>query len=233
MLLNKFDNPIESCEIKMHGTEGVFEGYASVWGRVDSYGDTVLKGAFESTLQDRARPPMMLYGHSPGRVIGKWTDMKEDATGLRVSGELTPNHTDAMNIKASMEHGAITGLSIGFRINQNGAEDTDEGRILKDLDLVEVSVVSMPAESEARIDTVKSEIFDLGTIRDVELWLREAAAFPRSMAKDFMSQLRDIYQREADEDARRQIESLHAEAKLAEGQAWVTETINHHFGKIL
>ena len=131
MLLNKATNPLADCQLKFdNGKEGVFEGYASVWGRVDSYGDTVVKGAFEKTIaqhKDMQRMPLMLFGHSPGRVIGKWQVMTEDDYGLRVVGELTPGHTDAENIKASMFHGAISGLSIGFRLPPNGSEEKGDG----------------------------------------------------------------------------------------------------------
>ena len=62
MLLNKFDNPLDSCELKFDdGKFGIFEGYASVWGRVDTFGDTVIKGAFAKTLEDRERMPLMLF----------------------------------------------------------------------------------------------------------------------------------------------------------------------------
>jgi HK97 family phage prohead protease len=200
MLLNKIDNPLDSCQLKFDGLQaGQFEGYASTFGNVDSYGDTILKGAFSDTLEGRSRPVRMFYGHSPGRPIGIWKAMAEDGTGLRVKGELTPGHTDAENVYASMKHGAIDGLSIGFRIPPGGSEEKEEGgRVIKQIDLVEVSVVSMPAEGTALVESVKSEIDSIESIRDAELFLRDAGNFPRSMAKALISQLRPLYQREAD-----------------------------------
>ena len=234
MLLNKATNPLADCQLKFdNGKEGVFEGYASVWGRVDSYGDTVVKGAFEKTIaqhKESSRMPLMLFGHSPGRVIGKWQVMSEDDYGLRVVGELTPGHTDAANIKASMEHGAISGLSIGFRLPPNGSEEKDDGRILKEIDLVEISVVSMPAEDAARIDQVRSDIESLETIRDAELWLRDAAAFSRAQAKAFIATMRDIHQRDADAEAKAKQEALDAEAVKTEQGQWLKQILNNHFG---
>jgi HK97 family phage prohead protease len=225
MLLNKFDNPIEECQLKFddESKQGVFTGYASVFGGVDSYGDTITKGAFAETIEQRKRPVRMFYGHSPGRVIGKWLDMKEDDTGLFVRGEFTPGNTDAANVYASMKHGAVDGLSIGFRIPTGGAEDIEEGgRRINKIDLVEISVVSMPADDSAVIQSVKSiadEIKSIETIRDAELFLRDAGNFPRSMAKAFASQLRDVYLREADQ-LNQQNEALR------DGREWVDHLVS-------
>lgn len=226
MLLNKYDNPLESCQLKFAGAEtdsGVFTGYASVFGGVDSFGDTITKGAFLDTLENRKRPVRMFYGHSPGRVIGKWLDLVEDETGLFARGELTPNNRDAMDVYASMKHGAIDGLSIGFRIPQGGAEDIEDGgRRINKVDLVEISVVSLPADDTARVQTVKSiadEISQIKDIRDAELFLREAGNFPRSMAKALLGQLKHVYLRDADIE-RKQMEALR------DGRQWVNELVD-------
>ena len=207
-ILTRIDNPLELCDLKFaSGKTGVFEGYASTFGNVDSFGDTILKGAFSDTLEERKRPVRMFFGHSPGRVIGKWTMLKEDRIGLRVNGELTPGHSDAENVYASLKHGTLDGLSIGFRIPTGGAEDTDSGgRLISKVDLIEISVVSLPAEDEARISSVKSitdEINSIQTIRDAETFLRDAGSFPRSMAKALISQLRAVYLREAETETER------------------------------
>ena len=136
-------------------------------------------------------------------MIGKWLDIEEDDVGLYVRGEFTPDNTDAMNVYASMKHGAIDGLSIGFRIPPKGAEEVEGGgRRINKVDLVEISVVSLPADNDATIQMVKSisdEIDNIKSLREAELFLREAGNFPRSMAKAYISQLRGVYLREADE----------------------------------
>lgn len=230
MLLNKATNPLESCEIKFDQQEGVFSGYASVFGGVDSYGDTIVRGAYSDTLANRQRPPLMLFGHNAGRVIGKWTALAEDEKGLVVTGELTPGHTDAKNAYASLKHGAITGLSIGFRVPDGGAEEKDGVRLLKKIDLVEISLVSMPADDLARVDNVRAEIETLQNIRDVELWLRDAAAFSRTQAKAFLAQLREILQRDADDHAAK-LEALEAEARKSKDGEWLTAVINSQLRK--
>lgn len=158
-----------------------FEGYASVWGRVDSYGDTMLKGAFLDSLKERR--PMMLFGHSPGRVPGKWLKYTEDDKGLLVRGQLTPGHSEASDIAASLKHEALNGLSIGgyttdFEPQKNG------GRVISKFDLYEISIVSMPAENEARVETASvKEMLDTCTkLSDFESFLREAGGLAKSAA---------------------------------------------------
>jgi HK97 family phage prohead protease len=194
------DLPLEACELKFLNSKSdaiTFEGYASVWGRKDSYGDTILKGAFTDAI--KARRPMMFFGHNPGRVIGKWTSIEEDDKGLLVKGELTPGHRDAQDVAASLKHGAVSGLSIGGYTLRS--EDLpDGGRIIKAFDLYEISVVSMPAEDEARIDmaSVKSRIDQCHQFKDFEALLCETGAFSRSDATAFVARLRRLSQGEPD-----------------------------------
>ncbi len=195
-MLHKHDLALESCELKFAGDTGKFEGYASVFGGVDSYGDTINKGAFLKTLDGRQRMPLMLYGHNPGRVIGKWLHLEEDSKGLIAHGEFTPGHSDAQDVFASMKHGALDALSIGFRIPKGGAEEkADGGRIIKDVDLVEISVVSMPADDSARIHSIKALIDTIETLKDAEYFLREAG-ISRSAARDFVSRISKLIRRE-------------------------------------
>ncbi len=203
-MLQKYDLSLDSCELKFANDTGKFEGYASVFGGVDSYGDTINKGAFLKTLDGRQRMPLMLFGHNPGRVIGKWLHLGEDAKGLIAYGEFTPGHSDAQDVFASMKHGAIDGLSIGFRIPKGGAEEkADGGRIIKDVDLVEISVVTLPADDAARIHNVKELIDSIETLKDAEYFLREAGV-SRSAARDFVSRLAKVIRREGG-DLREQI----------------------------
>lgn len=158
---------LQSAEIKM-GAEGTlkFEGYASVFGGLDSYGDTVVAGAYKNTLADRDRPVQLRWNHH-GPIVGKYVEMFEDEKGLYVRGELTKGHTEAENVAALLRHGAISGLSIGYIVKdsqQNGVV-----RELKEIDLIEISVVEEPADNSARIQSVKSA----ESLKDVELILRQ------------------------------------------------------------
>jgi HK97 family phage prohead protease len=152
-----------------------------VWGRVDSYGDTVIKGAFAEAL--KTRRPMMLFGHNPGRVPGKWLSYEEDDKGLFVKGALTPGNAEARDIGANLKFGALNGLSIGG-YSTDWESQKEGGRIIRGFDLYEISIVSMPAEQEARVDTasVKQMLDECDKLSDFEAFLREAGGLSKSAA---------------------------------------------------
>ncbi|MCL6557191.1 MAG: HK97 family phage prohead protease [Firmicutes bacterium] len=171
---------LEDTEIKMDGDTGKFSGYASVFGGVDSYGDTIIKGAFESSL--RSGKPKMFFNHSWDMPIGKWTKAKEDDKGLFVEGELTPGLALSADVRAAMRHGTLDGLSIGGYLKKGDYEETEGGRIIRKWsNLMEVSPVVFPADGAARVDlsSVKSIDFEsllpeCKTEKDIEKLLRDA-----------------------------------------------------------
>jgi uncharacterized protein len=185
--LRLVDCELKFAEKKSPDDPVSFSGYASKWGGVDAYGDTVVKGAFSKAL--KARMPMMFMSHNPNRVIGKWTDAGEDSKGLHVKGELTPGHSDAADTAASLKHGALSGLSIGGWTTDS--EPTDNGRNIREFDLYEISPTAMPADDDARIDlsTVKSMIDACESPADFEGLLREAG-FSKANATSFVARMR-------------------------------------------
>ena len=221
MLLNKILNPLDKCNLKFgetgvdQVTTGLFEGYAATFGNIDVFGDTILPGAFTETIENRDRSVKMFYEHDRKMVIGKWLDMKEDDVGLYVWGELTPGNSNAQNAYASMKHGAIDGLSIGFNPAPGGKKDiAGGGRVLSKINLVEISPTALEADLSARVSLIKSEeIKEIESIRDLELVLRDVG-FSRSMAKSFISQSKSVFQRDADEEDRQKEESKSAKEWL-------------------
>jgi len=163
---------VTSAQFKFNGDTGQFEGYASVFDGVDSYGDTIMAGAFRKTLENRDRAVRMRWNHF-GPVIGKWMELMEDSKGLYVRGELTPGHSVAEDVKASLKHGAIDGLSIGFYLDDY-EDKPGGGREIRSLRLVEISVVEEPADLGAKIDNIKSALVDATRYADVEQILRDA-----------------------------------------------------------
>lgn len=160
------------------------EGYASVFGGVDSYGDTVHKGAYENTLKNRERPVRMRWNHF-GDIIGKWVDMYEDEKGLYVVGELTKGHSVAENVYASLKHGAIDGMSIGYFSIKDSPNDHG-GSDLHEVKLVEISVVEEPADLNATISNIK----EFRSLKEYERALRDVG-FSQSQAKRFVSGIKN------------------------------------------
>ena len=177
---------LNNIEVKFdESRRGYFSGYASVFGGVDAYGDTVMPGAYKSTLENRNRPVQMRWNHF-GEVIGKWTNMYEDQKGLFVEGELTPGHSKAEDVYASLQHGAISGLSIGYRVNKSAPNET-KGLDLYEIDLVEISIVETPADLAAQIGDVKSEFDAIQSEKELEAFLRDVGNFSHTMAKGIIS----------------------------------------------
>jgi HK97 family phage prohead protease len=187
--------PFGQAELKFkrNGDAVQFAGWAALFNSKDFYGDTILPGAFTKTLKNRSFPVMMFKGHNPSFPIGKWLDLTEKDLGLWAEGELTPGNSIASDTAASLKHGAVTGLSQGFYIPDGGADElTSGGRIIKEVDLVEISVVSLPAEQGALITDVKSAIEALDTLAGAEMLLREFAGLSRTESTMLVSRLKAI-----------------------------------------
>ena len=148
-------------EVKEITDEGVVEGYASIFGNVDQGGDKVAPGAFAESLtraRQEGRKVKMLWQHDPDRPIGVWDDLVEDGKGLRVRGTLVLEVERAREALALMKAGAMGGLSIGYRTLFS--EPDGNVRVLRKLDLYEVSPVTFPMNRAAKITAVKGEGFD-------------------------------------------------------------------------
>jgi HK97 family phage prohead protease len=194
---------LETVEFKFdEARKGFFSGYASVFDGVDSYGDTIVKGAYAKTLSERQRPIQMRWNHF-GPVIGKWISAQEDEIGLRMDGELTLGHSVADDAYALMKHGAVNGLSIGFRIPEGGSEKSGDVRLLKRIELVEVSIVEEPADLSARIGDVKSAIDEIESLKQAEAFLRDVGGLSWAAAKALASQIKSVALRDGDAEETR------------------------------
>lgn len=143
---------------------GIIEGYAATWD-LDRGNDIIQKGAFSLTVKDhqtKGRPIRMLFGHDYANLIGGYPqdDMREDAKGLYVVGEINLETQGGREAYALAKQGVLTDMSIGFRIPENGSERKQvEGRsvrIIKSIDLYEISLVPEPMNTQANITSVKS-----------------------------------------------------------------------------
>ena len=150
---------VKFCQADLEAVDrrGVFEGYASVFNKMDLGRDVVLPGAFRASLQTRgAAGVRMLFQHNPNEPIGVWEKIYEDARGLYVRGRLMLEVTKGREVLSLMRAGALDGLSIGFRAEQGVRSRRTGVRRLRQIDLWEVSVVTFPMLPEARVSQVKS-----------------------------------------------------------------------------
>ena len=169
-----------AAEIKAaDGDEGIVEGYGSVFGVLDQGGDVVEKGAFAGSL-GKVRPKM-LWQHDPSQVLGVWDAVEEDDRGLKLRGRLNLQKQLGRDVLSDIRMGAINGMSIGYRTRKSAAQGN--ARLLKEVDLWEVSLVTFPMNEAATIDAVKAA--DMGP-REFEQALRDAG-FSLSVAKRLMS----------------------------------------------
>ena len=171
---------LEDEEDKDYGT---FEGYGSVFGNKDLGNDVIEAGAFTRSLK-RKKPHQvkLLYQHKSDMPIGVFDEIKEDDRGLYVKGRLALKTQAGAEAYELLKMGALDGLSIGFRVNPKEVsyDKRANKRIIKEVDLMEVSLVTFPMNPKATVMSVKGEEI---SIREWENGLRDAFNLSRSEAK--------------------------------------------------
>lgn len=178
-----------------HGS-GEVEGYGSTFGNIDFGGDVMVPGAFRKSLEDRGRagkPIPMLWQHDTREPVGLWSEYREDDKGLYLSGRILVDTTKGRDAIVFAKNKVVTGLSIGF-VTKDADEDMTTGiRRLKEVDLMEVSLVTFPMNDQAGLTGAKfmDSIKDMSE-RDVERWIRDVAGVSQREAKAAVSRLLDI-----------------------------------------
>ena len=175
-----------NLNIKAVQEDGFFSGYGAVFGNVDWHNDVILHGAFQKSLQrweEKGKMPPVLWNHNDGEPIGVYTNIYEDEKGLFVEGRLLIDDVPrAKSTHALLKAGAIDGLSIGYK-TKKANQQTNGIRELIELDLGEISIVTMPSNKESLITSVKSKLEEgeLPTLPEFEKFLRESG-FSKSQA---------------------------------------------------
>src|ERR1019366_6713947 len=139
---------------------------------VDSQNDTITPGAFADTIAQHkaaATAPSLLWSHDMAEPVGKLIGLQEDARGLQVRGKLNLNTAAGVKAHEHLKAGDVSGLSIGYIVPPGGQEQKRSGaRILKKLNLHEVSLATIPADARARVTGVKM----LTSLSELERGLR-------------------------------------------------------------
>lgn len=162
-----------TLDVKAVGDQGRIEGYGAIFGNVDSYGDIIEPGAFTDTLGKRKIK--MLWQHDMKNPVGTWDEYFEDDKGLYVKGSIAIKSTRGRDAYELVKADAIDGLSIGYVTKDYEMEGNN--RRLKMVDLFEISLVTMPANSLAMVSDVKN-----ADVRAIEAAFRQMG-FSQSEAK--------------------------------------------------
>ena len=163
--------------------KGLFSGYGSIFNNKDLGNDVVLAGAFAQSIGRKgAKAVKLLYQHKQDEPIGVFDEIIEDSKGLKVKGRLAMGTQRGKEVYELMKMGAIDGLSIGYRVDDKGYEydKRRRRRMLKSVDLMEISAVTFPMNPRARIQAVKGAE---RTVRDWEQFLRDEGSLSRTEAK--------------------------------------------------
>lgn len=175
---------LSAAEIDLAGGEHEWRvnGYATKFGNANCYGFKIAQGAYADLIASGVKP-LMFFNHDSYLVpIGRWDSLEENARGLKVSGVLTQGVSLASDVYAALRAGTVDGLSVS--IGWNSEDESEEDGILtlsKISALDEISIVTFPADSKARVsqvlsaDDIDERIESLATVRDLETFLREVA----------------------------------------------------------
>jgi HK97 family phage prohead protease len=152
----EFKDCLLELKAAAEGGPGTLEGYAAVFNNVDRDDEVIDPGAFQRSLDDFKASGFLCNGHNWKEELGTIVDAKEDDHGLLVTAEFFST-ADAQQVRQRLAEkharGRRQGMSIGYRVKQ--ASKVNGVRHLTDLDLMEVSVVTVPANPQARVSAVK------------------------------------------------------------------------------
>ena len=200
-----------SFDIKSYDDEDgerKFSGYANTFDHKDRAGDITQKGAFTKSIKEHianGTKPLMLMHHDHSRPVGVWEKLVEDAKGLYVEGRLTKGVRDADEAYALLKDGALNSMSIGYKVIDEEYDRSKGANLLHEVSLFEISLVSIPANEQSTVMSVKSDdTIDARALekhlRDVGLSRREAKAV-LSKGLSGLSPQRDAAEEDSNRDA--------------------------------
>lgn len=146
--------PFELTELKADDGLMTFSGYASTFGNLDHTGDVIMRGAFDATLAT-GRKRRLLWMHDMAEPVGVEQTLSVDDKGLFGTWKLSRT-TRGLDTYELLKDGAVDSLSIGYMAEDFEYDDAGT-RLLKEIDLLEVSIVSIPANDLAVITQVKAD----------------------------------------------------------------------------
>jgi len=190
------------CEFKEIDTEedGAFEGYGSVFNNKDLGNDVIRKGAFSETLKYRKPKQIkLLYQHKTDEPIGVIDSLQEDNKGLYIKGRLAMGTQKGREVYELMKMGALDSMSIGYRLSPDDYkyDPKQKKRIIKSVDLMEISLVTFPMNPKAKVTKVKLAEMN---VREIEEHLRDVGCESFSVAKHTAQVLYKSYRSDQQRD---------------------------------
>ena len=188
----------------------VVTGYASIFNNRDLGDDIVLPGTWTKSIEsmrETGRMPLFLFNHKMhyDAPIGAVVDLREDKRGLWFKSELPKDDSFvAGRIVPQLKRRGLKGVSVGYRCRD--FDRKDGARLIKRADLIEISIVNLPMNPLASVETVKSE--RLGeddwtdmTVREREAHLVKACGLSEELAKRFIRLDREDLARKGQREA--------------------------------
>lgn len=165
------ETKITTLELKADADTRTIEGYAATFGGLDSYDDTIVKGAFADTIREKFRPAdghvkiRTLWNHNWDVPIGKPATLAEDEKGLAFSAKLAKTKA-ADDVLEMIREGVVDEMSIGYRTVEASYKEDDRAewgyvRILEKVDLWEISPVTFGADSNTTVGAKAARVADL------------------------------------------------------------------------
>jgi len=163
--MNYLELPFEIKAMSEEDKFFTFEGLASTFNNVDLTDDIIRKGAFLKSISERT--PVILWQHRTSEPIGMPTEIRETEEGLFIKARL-PKEDDLVRgrVMPQMRVGSIRKMSIGYSVKDS--ENEGRVRILKEIDLFEVSLVTFPANPKASVSAFKSADGKMFSLEDVQ-----------------------------------------------------------------
>jgi len=173
--INHFNNKLEikntDFEIKNINKIGIFCGYASVFNIKDAYNDVILPFSFKKSLKSKniKEDIKLLWQHCQDKPIGYFSIIKEDSVGLYVEGKIMLDIQQGFEAYNLIKSKSVNGLSIGYTVNKSNYDEKNNTRIIEDIELFEISIVTFPANKYSNITYCKSENLENSIIKKLDL----------------------------------------------------------------
>ena len=130
-------------------------GYANTTAK-DRSGDVITAHAWAKGVENFRRNPVLLYQHKHDCPIGKVNAIKVDKKGIFVEASVSEAAEKTQGVQTLIKDGALKSFSVGFRVKDGNYDREDDTMTITDVELLEVSVVSVPCNQDSLFSLAKS-----------------------------------------------------------------------------